>query len=158
MKNATKMLYGLACVCYVGLLVYFLFFAEGFREQTEYHYNIVPFREISRYLTYYETIGVSMVFLNLVGNIVAFMPFGFFVPMFGRRQLSFWTVTLFTAEFSALVEVIQLFTRVGSCDIDDVILNTLGGMLGYGMFLLRKRGIAESDGEKTIKEEERHEP
>jgi glycopeptide antibiotics resistance protein len=141
MNKTKKFLYGVASLCYLVVLLYFLFFAEGFREPAAvgYHYNFVPFREIGRYLTYYRTIGVGMVVLNLLGNIIAFVPFGFFVPVLGHRRYSFWTVTLFTLEFSVVVELTQLFTRVGSCDIDDVILNTLGGMLGYGLYYLRHR-------------------
>ena len=140
------LLYGLVGVCYFSILIYFLFFAEGFRERvgTGYHYNFIPFYEIGRYLKYYRTIGLPMVILNLLGNVVAFIPFGFLVPLASKGKLRFWSVALFTLEFSVLVEVLQLFTRVGSCDVDDVILNTLGGMLGYGFYCLWKRRQEES--------------
>ncbi len=100
-RMAAWLLFGL----YLILMVYFLFFAESMGRNSvgrEYHYNLQPFKEIHRYLTYYETIGPFTVFLNLGGNILA--------------------------------ELIQLVTRVGSCDVDDMILNTLGGMIGHLCF------------------------
>lgn len=119
------------------MMVYFLFFAESMGRVTatqEYHYNLQPFKEILRYLSYYQVIGIYAVCLNLVGNVVAFLPFGLFFPLLSRRNRSFFKVSFLSFELSLLVEVIQLVTRVGSCDVDDVILNTVGGMLGYACF------------------------
>lgn len=42
--------------------------------------NLVPFKEIKRFIIYYRQIGINAVILNLAGNVVAFMPFGFFLP------------------------------------------------------------------------------
>lgn len=122
---------------YVAFMVYFLFFAESMGRvaaATEYHYNLRPFKEIFRYLKYYQVIGIYTVCLNLLGNIAAFLPFGIFFPLLSRNNRSFWKVSFLSFELSLLVEVIQLVTRVGSCDVDDVILNTVGGMLGYACF------------------------
>lgn len=125
---------------YLAVLLYFLFFAEGFREAASatYRYNFIPFHEIKRYLRYANRIGYSMVFLNLAGNVLAFLPMGYFVPKLSRRGISFWSMSLYVMEVSMTVEVLQLLTRVGCCDVDDVILNTLGGMLGYWCYYLRK--------------------
>lgn len=122
---------------YVVLMVYFLFFAESMgRTQAvqEYHYNLQPFKEIHRYLAYWEILGLYTVFLNLAGNILAFVPFGLFFPFLSRKNRSLWKVTLISFEVSLLVEVIQLVTKVGSCDVDDMILNTLGGLIGCVCF------------------------
>ncbi len=89
-------------------------------------------------MTHARTIGYARTFINLGGNIIAFMPLGFFIPHLSKRKPSFWTMTLFAMEFSIVVEVVQLFTKVGCCDIDDVILNTIGGALGYGCYILSK--------------------
>lgn len=127
------MLFGL----YLILMVYFLFFAESMGRTTvgrEYHYNLVPLKEIHRYLAYYDVIGPYTVCLNLAGNVFAFVPFGLFFPLLSRRNRGFWKVTLISFEVSLFVELIQLVMRVGSCDVDDMILNTLGGMLGHLCF------------------------
>ncbi|MCI8892503.1 MAG: VanZ family protein [Eubacterium sp.] len=130
---AAWLLFGL----YLILMVYFLFFAESMGRTSmgqEYHYNLMPLKEIRRYITYYDVIGPFTVFLNLAGNILAFVPFGLFFPLLSRKNRGFFKVTLISFEVSLLVELIQLVTRVGSCDVDDMILNTLGGMLGYFCF------------------------
>lgn len=132
-RMAAWLLFGL----YLILMVYFLFFAESMGRTSvgqEYHYNLKPFKEIQRYLTYYDVIGPYTVFLNLAGNILAFVPFGLFFPLLSRRNRGFLKVTLISFEVSMLVELIQLITRVGSCDVDDIILNTLGGVIGYFCF------------------------
>jgi len=132
-RMAAWLLFGL----YLMLMIYFLFFAESMgRTQagTEYHYNLQPFKEIMRFIKYYEMIGFYAVFLNLAGNILAFVPFGLFFTFLSRRNRSLWKMTLISFEVSLAVELIQLVTRVGSCDVDDMILNTLGGMLGFFCF------------------------
>lgn len=147
MKKEKKGRYHVLFALYLALLIYFLFFAESFRESTPdyYRYNLIPFQEIMRYLRYYHSIGIGRVCLNLLGNIIGFAPFGFFLPCISTRKLSFGAVTLFSMEFSIAVEVIQLITRVGCCDVDDVILNTLGGMLGYLCYWIWRKYKHESE-------------
>lgn len=126
---------------YLILLCYFLFFAEitgrTYLGRT-YHYNLVPFREIGRFLKYRETLGFTAVFLNLAGNVLVFVPYGVMLPLLAYRCRSFWYVTLLSFEFSLLVEVIQLVSKVGSFDVDDLLLNTIGGAIGYLCYLLTK--------------------
>lgn len=136
-KKAVKCLgvclFGVYLVC----LIYLLFFAEGYGRGADgsvYSYNIHPFREISRYMRYRGILGIRNVVLNLAGNVVGFMPFGLLLPVFWRNARSFWKVTLLSFEISALVEFSQLIFRVGCFDVDDMILNTLGGFLGYLLF------------------------
>lgn len=126
-------------ICYLLGLTYFLFFAESYGRtglNREYSYNLVPFLEIKRFWLHREMIGNFAVFINLAGNVLAFVPFGFFLPMLNRYARGLFRMGLFTFEFSLLVETIQLVSRVGSFDVDDLILNTLGGILGYITFAL----------------------
>lgn len=77
---------------YILILCYFLFFAEGFGRgmAVETHgYNTVPFLEIRRYINNFYKLGMISV-LNLGGNILAFMPFGFFRPIIGKRKCGFF--------------------------------------------------------------------
>ena len=132
-RAAAYLLFGI----YLVLMVYFLFFAESMGRNTsaqEYHYNLHPLREINRYIRHCHRLGMWPVMLNLAGNVVAFVPFGAFLPFLQRKCRSFFRVALYSFEVSLAVELIQLVYRVGSCDVDDVILNTLGGMLGYICF------------------------
>ncbi len=124
-------------VIYVIVLFYFLFFAESLGRtyaEREYHYNLIPFHEIKRFILYADILGTKAVVLNIFGNIAAFVPFGFFLPVFSTRCRKFGFVFLYSFELSLAVEVIQLVTKVGSFDVDDIILNTLGGVCGYVIY------------------------
>ena len=82
---------------------------------------------------------MTAVVVNLLGNIAAFLPFGFFLPFLSQKNRSFAYVTLISFEFSLLIESIQLVSKVGSFDVDDMILNTLGGSLGYLCFWVARK-------------------
>ena len=75
-------------------------------------------------------------FLNLGGNIIGFLPFSFFLPVISRMFRKGWLVTLLGCLMSSCVELVQMVTRTGCCDVDDVILNTLGAAIGYLLFLI----------------------
>ena len=126
---------------YLCLLAYFMFFSESFgRTDTDrgYAYNLVPLKEITRYFRYYRTLGMPLFLINIVGNMVAFMPFGFFLPMIWKRTDHWYTTTILSFVMSLCVETVQLVSRVGSFDVDDLLLNTVGGLLGFlGYRLLR---------------------
>lgn len=122
-------------------LCYFLFFAENYGRiagENDYRYNLVPFLEIARFWKYREILGIYS-FLNLVGNVLIFVPAGFFIPILWKKKKGVVFTTCITFEMSLLVEVLQLIFRVGSFDVDDLILNTLGGILGYILLELLKR-------------------
>lgn len=100
----------------------------------DYHYNLVPFQEIERFWNYRDQLGLPA-FMNLVGNVVIFMPFGFLGAMASQHR-SFIRTSLDGFLLSLLVEVFQLISKVGRFDVDDLILNTLGVILGYLTFLI----------------------
>lgn len=129
-------------ILYMVALVYFLFFAEGYGrafDEREYCYNLVPFKEIQRFLTYREQLGFLAVFTNLAGNVMGFIPFGLILPVINKKQRSLFRITLLSFDFSLMVETIQLVFKVGSFDVDDLFLNTLGGFIGYLLFLVCNR-------------------
>ena len=69
--------------------------------------------------------------VNFLGNLVAFMPIGLIPPMVQPRATAAWHVALFCLTLSALIEVIQYASGCRVADVDDLILNTIGGLLGY---------------------------
>lgn len=129
-------------VLYLVLLTYFLFFAEAMGRnpdaRTDYAYNLVPFREIRRFIVYRDILGYKAVFLNLVGNVAAFMPFGFILPEVWDQLNRWYTITLLGFIFSLCIETAQLVGRVGSFDVDDLLLNTVGALIGYFVFVIAK--------------------
>ena len=112
-----------------------MFFAESFgrtaEPQAEYAYNLELFKEIKRFYIYREQLGFKAVFLNLAGNVIGFMPFGFFLPVVSRRGRKWYNALLLGFSLSLCIETIQLVFKVGSFDVDDLFLNTLGGILGF---------------------------
>ena len=115
-------------ILYLFLLAYFMFFSESFgRTDTDrdYAYNLILFKEISRYFKYYNVLGFPLFMINIVGNIIAFAPFGFFLP-----------VISFGFTWSLILETLQLIFKVGSFDVDDLFLNTLGAAFGFGCYCL----------------------
>ena len=147
-KKENKTLVGIGMVLfvlYVLLLFYYLFVAErvGYAfEQRTYHYNLVPFKEIMRFWKHRHNVGMEAMFLNIFGNVIGFLPLGVFLPVLFRRCQRGSVTILLCFEFSAVAELIQLVTKVGCFDVDDLILNTFGGCIGYLLFMIYKT-IAE---------------
>lgn len=138
---------------YLLLLVYLMFFSEELGRsmlEGEYHYNLIPFLEIRRYLRYRRQIGTLRVLWNLAGNVIGFIPFGMMLPVVLRKNIGFWKVCLLSFELTLFIEISQLVLRVGSCDVDDMILNTLGGCLGYVVYRVMTR-LKERNIEKKEK-------
>jgi glycopeptide antibiotics resistance protein len=102
--------------------------------ERRYHYNLVPLREIRRFIQYRKVLGTWSVLLNIIGNVVAFVPFGAFLPVFVQRCRKFRYTALYSFELSLFAEVLQLISKVGSFDVDDLLLNTIGGMFGFALY------------------------
>ena len=147
MSKSTKKIHPsmvLFFILYILLLFYLLFFSESYGrtiEEQKYRYNLELFKEIKRFWHYRETLGWKTVILNLAGNIVAFVPFGFFLPMFCKLGRNFFGCIFASAVFSLFVESVQLATKVGAFDVDDIFLNTLGGFVGFFVYLFMNKRV-----------------
>ncbi|MED5020098.1 VanZ family protein [Paenibacillus chibensis] len=111
--------------------------------------NLVPLHEITGNIRH---LGSPSGFINFFGNIAAFMPLGFLLPLvFGFRTLSFLKVLLISFGVSLALETAQLLLFIGTFDVDDMIMNTAGGVLGYGVLwvlqLMVEPGIYKREGE-----------
>ena len=154
-KKQIRLLCRVLFALYIAGLVYFLFFAEMLDRtgiERSYRYNLIPFREIRRFIVYADLLGPMAVISNLFGNIVIFMPFGFLVPILGRKKRNFWFTSLLSFALSLAVEFIQLVTRTGCFDVDDIFLNTIGGMLGYLVYALVQRKRDRDADARRLKE------
>ncbi|PLS05682.1 VanZ family protein [Neobacillus cucumis] len=99
----------------------------------EYHWrdnNFVPFKTIYFYL-YLADINLSIRIENLAGNIIGFAPLGFILPLLSKGFQKLRRVAFSTFCLSLAFEIVQLVFEFGSFDVDDLILNTFGGILGY---------------------------
>lgn len=97
--------------------------------------NIFPLYTIYRHL-FYVNMGDwgSNALLSIIANILLFSPFGFFIPLLWHRYDSLQKICLFGLIVTGSLEIVQLFIKQRA-DIDDVIFNTIGVILGYGVYL-----------------------
>ena len=134
-KNSKKKIMWVCFIAYLLFLGYLLFFARSFGRaefgESEYRYNLTLFQEIGRYYRLGINKGIWYLFIiNVIGNIVVFMPVAIFLRLLVKRCKSVFYTILLCLELSLAAEIIQLVTRVGSFDVDDLLLNTLGGICG----------------------------
>ncbi len=89
--------------------------------------NITLFKELTRY-----QVGTKLFYRNIVGNIIMFIPFGFFISYYLKLERKSF-VFFFTLIISLVIEAIQL--KIGRAfDIDDILLNMIGGLFGYFIY------------------------
>ncbi len=100
--------------------------------------NLVPFRTMEHDIRH----GGWEFLVNFVGNVVVTLPMGWFLPVLLGIRCS--TVKVVGASFllSATIELLQGFSGRRVADIDDVILNTLGGLIGYAIWAGGERIVA----------------
>lgn len=126
-------------ILYLLALTYLMFFAESLGRtgrQTGYAYNLELFKEIKRFYHYRKQLGIEAVVLNLGGNVAGFMPFGFILPIISRRGRKWYNTFMLGFFLSLCIETAQLVFKVGSFDVDDLLLNTIGVILGFVVFRL----------------------
>lgn len=137
-------------VLYAAVLLWLLFdrsfdWVDGlsYRQQLARNISLIPFHTIKNYWTVVCRREYTRLFfhcvINLAGNVVLFIPIGYFLPRLWIKMRRFFPF-LFTCILSVcLVETLQLFTLLGSMDIDDLILNLTGMILGYLLFMILKK-------------------
>ena len=108
--------------------------------------SFIPFRGIIEMLQGGLTLHT---FVNIIGNIIMFMPMGFLLPLLFSNLDSLKKTVAVGFGTSLLIEFTQLFL-IRATDIDDLILNTLGTMLGYLVFLTFKKLLSRLTGKFSI--------
>ena len=101
-------------------------------EYARFHMNLIPFRTIGEYIRaiFDGSMNLSIPIQNLFGNLLLFFPLGIYLPLFFKKLKSWkkYMVTIFIILLG--IELVQIFTRRGSFDVDDLILNVSGAMIG----------------------------
>jgi glycopeptide antibiotics resistance protein len=92
--------------------------------------NFTPFETIERYIMNYEYFNFDIWFNNLFGNVIAFIPLGALLPLILKKK-SNKDIILYFFLIIVSIEVTQITFGVGRFDIDDIILNFFGGMIGF---------------------------
>jgi glycopeptide antibiotics resistance protein len=107
--------------------------------------NLLPFASIVDY-----ALGSSRLALgNVAGNVLAFIPLGAYLPLLrGRTRIG--SNLLIVAMVSVAVEIVQGVFALGASDIDDVILNSTGGLIGILCFRMLRSLAHDRDRTRTI--------
>lgn len=155
-KTKLKKLLWCAFILYSTAMLWLLFgrsqfdIGRDYWEQVKMNLNLVPFNTIWQYL--YLMVRqtnpylLHHAFINLFGNVAAFVPLGFFLPCLWKSAQALGHFLLCTFAVIAAVELIQLFTLLGSCDIDDLILNVIGTSIGFTAFrFIQKKILLKQD-------------
>ncbi|MCL2671533.1 MAG: VanZ family protein [Clostridiales bacterium] len=125
-------LLSLYCVAILTLL-----FFNRIQQDSAWQYgtsfiNPVPFKTVWDFLTCGNFFIAGV---NIGGNLLLLMPLGVFIPfLFGKLIRKFWQFLLLILGMVILIECIQYLVHVGSADVDDVILNTLGACLVFWIY------------------------
>ena len=105
--------------------------SQAFEVYINNSFNIIPFKTIYLYIKdlFDLTLPTVNIFYNLFGNLVCMMPLGFFFPLLLKKLEKPKNFIITVLLFSLGIEIIQFLTISGSCDVDDIILNTLGAFI-----------------------------
>ncbi len=134
MKEKSRSVLWAVFACYLLLLVLLLF---GRTQHTGHPYNLLPLKTIRDYFLVLgrdDPVGLSLrpyALINFAGNLLAFLPLGLFLPLLFSRQRRLCLFLLTVTAVICLIEVLQYASRRGAMDIDDLLLNLPGALLGW---------------------------
>ncbi len=141
-KNRSQVPARLGFLIYCGLMLWLLFgqrigenFSGDYIGQLAENRNLIPLATIGLYLRLIQQGRfLQHAFVNLVGNVVMFIPLGYLLPRIWKPMGRFFLFLLTMIGVIVWIELTQYFTLLGSCDVDDLILNLSGAILGYLFF------------------------
>ncbi len=133
-----KWIWTISFALYGALMLGLLFDRMGYEAGIPYmdqlKYNLIPLHTIRLFWDALQTHTYrTAAVINLGGNVIMFIPLGFLLPRVFTGLNRFWNVFLSSGGIIVAVELVQLVTLLGTCDVDDLILNLAGTALGYGI-------------------------
>ncbi len=133
---------------YCGIMIWLLFFGTRQPNYGEYwaqvagNYSVKPLYTIRNYLWVLQhSSNASLIrhcAVNLIGNVLLFIPAGYFFPRLWRFFRPFWRFFLTVFFLLLLIEGLQLFSLRGRLDVDDILLNLTGLTMGYLLYKFSK--------------------
>lgn len=98
--------------------------------------NLVPFTTISKYFRSISRGNIIIGISNLLGNLIIFLPLGYISPLVFYKMQKFIRILILSFILSLSIETSQYIFACGHTDIDDIILNTISGIIGYWIYIL----------------------
>jgi len=112
---------------YNFLIVYWMFFGFERTTQSNYHYNLILLKTILTIVRFNKE-NTIFILINIFGNIFAFIPFGLILTILFKKKWHYGFLIFFL--FVILLETLQLISKRGTFDVDDILLNTIGFFVG----------------------------
>lgn len=148
-KNLTP-LWWTIFILYIGAMLWLLLgrsrgWIDGlsYRQMLSENINLKPFYTIDNYVNIIKNYPNSPYYrhciINLFGNILLFIPAGWLLPRLFPSMRKFFPFFLTVLIAIVFVELLQMFTLLGHLDVDDIILNLSGMMIGYIVFAITNR-------------------
>lgn len=141
MNKEHSILTNLLLYAVFAFYILILFFLVFMKRSSFQSINMIPFRSIISYLFDDDLIIRSFAFSNIAGNIVLFIPLGGYITLFNHDKRLYKNL-FYIVLISTSIEIMQYVFKVGASDIDDVILNGLGGTIGIliykGLLFIQK--------------------
>jgi len=130
-------------IAYACLLLYFVVLKiNGSTERIKiikqsrdagfWNYNVYPLRTITPYL---EDITYTYAYMNILGNIIPFVPLGIFIPIIFKRYRNLKKALVIFIICTIGIESLQFITMLGFFDVDDILLNMIGCIVGYCFYV-----------------------
>ena len=135
-----KLLIGIFVFLYLIIFFFSLFFEINTiltlrtKNLDSQGYNIIPFHTINDYIINFYHFNISTWLYNFLGNIILYTPLGILLPLFFTKVVGYRYVFLISLFISLIIETFQYLTSFGVFDIDDIILNITGSLIGYFIF------------------------
>jgi glycopeptide antibiotics resistance protein len=141
----SKMFVIVLTLFYISLVLFISFVGFGMTYPrldgsfTGVRHNIIPFTTIGTYLFNINSYNLDTWFYNTFGVMLLFFPIGILISiLFSKLKKAL--IVVFILMFSVTIESVQYLTQFGVFDVDDMVLNTVGGVLGiWGFSLYKKR-------------------
>ena len=145
MRKTLQVILRISFILYVLLMLWLLFgqrmgtAVDGtYPERLQASVNLIPFATVRHFLHTLHSTEEGYLFrhtvVNLAGNVIMFIPLGFFLPCLRRRWRAFFRCMGICVWVLIGIELLQLLTLLGHCDVDDLILNLAGIGIGFGIF------------------------
>lgn len=136
LKRIGRWLTGSLLTGYTMVLIYWMILGFGRTARPEFRYNLRPLHTI-RLFSRTEYFNLTNWAINMIGNIVVFVPFGILLPLLLRGSFRRSASVFLTGII--LLESLQLVTRRGSFDVDDILLNSIGFTAGFVLYRIFRR-------------------
>lgn len=132
-------------IFYLLMVLDVLFLRGGLNNR---NVNLIPFKSISEGIDVYDGIRYRLIDIQIWANVLMFVPAGIYRMIFNKKNSKF-KAFINIAIISVLAEIVQYVLAIGVTDIDDVILNSLGGLIGIIIYSLLKMIFKTRERTKT---------